>query len=298
MKDICIAYSKENKALAKKIVSKLESDGTSCWVAPRDFKAEDEESVKKIIEESGLLLLIIDKSSASNKETTKALEFALENDLDVIPYVIDKLESDLYSEYFFYSFSWVDAYEDSFEDAYEILLEAIDELLGKDRTQKKSSSKGRKVSEENSISLKQLGIAAAIILALVAAWFVYDEFSGNKNDELIIGEWSLSDYTDNLRRNPQDSINFITTVIPSIKKNALLIFNDDYTFERRGFTPEPQIGEWRLNDEATILYLEPRGLGRTDELNLQGLTENKFTIIVNEVMQDSSKVTTKLTFSK
>ncbi|MEN8122829.1 MAG: toll/interleukin-1 receptor domain-containing protein [Bacteroidota bacterium] len=298
MKDICVSYPKENKALAKKIVSKLESDNISCWVAPRDFKVEEEESVKKVIEESGLLLLILDKNSGSNKETTKALEFALENELEVIPYVIDKIESDLYSEYFFYTFSWVDAHEESFDDAYEILLEAIDELSGKDRSQKKSSKKGRKITHENSISLKQLGIAAGVVIALIVAWFAYEEFSGNKNDELIVGEWRLSDYSDNLRRSPQDSIDFITTVIPSIKKNALLIFNDDKTFERRGFTPEPQIGEWRLSEDATILYLEPRGLGRTDQLTLQGLSENSFTIVVNEVMQDSSRVTTKLTFSK
>lgn len=298
MKDICVTYSKVNKALAKKIVSKLESDKISCWVAPRDFKAEDEESVKKVIEESELLLLIIDKSSANNKETLKALEFALENELEVIPYVIDKIESDLYSEYFLYSFSWVDAYEDSFNNAYEILLEAIDEVSGKDRTHKKSSSKGRKASEASSISLKQLGIAAAVIIALIVSYFVYQNFSTSENDELLMGEWRLSNYTDNLRRSPQDSIDFVTTVIPTIKKNALLIFNDDYTFERRGFTPEPQIGEWRLNDDATILYLEPRGLGRTDQLTLQGLSVNSFTIIVNEVMEDSSRVTTKLTFSK
>ena len=221
MKDICVTYSKENKALAKKIVSKLESDSISCWVAPRDFKADDEESVKKVIEESGLLLLILDKSSANNKETTKTLEFALENELELIPYVIDKIESDLYSEYFFYTFSWVDAHEESFGDAYEILLEAIDELSGKDRTQKKATKKGRKTNNENSISLKQIGIAVAIIIALVAVWFVYEEMSGNENDELIIGEWNLSNYTDNLIRSPQDSINFITTVIPSIKKNLL-----------------------------------------------------------------------------
>jgi len=59
MKDICVAYSKANKSLAKKIVSKLESDNISCWVSPRDFKSEDEESVKKVITESGILLLII-----------------------------------------------------------------------------------------------------------------------------------------------------------------------------------------------------------------------------------------------
>ncbi len=298
MKDICVAYSKANKALAKKIVSKLESDKISCWVAPRDFKAEDEESVKKVIDESGLLLIIIDKSSATNKDTVKALEFALENDLEVIPYVIDKIETDLYSEYFFYSFSWVDAYEDSFDDAYEILLEAIDEVSGKDRTQKKSSSKGRKASDENSISLKQIGIVAAVIFALIAAYFVYQEFSVSENDYLLTGEWHLSNYTDNLIRSPQDSLQFITSVIPNLKKTARLIFSDDNSFERRGFTPEPQIGEWRLNEDASILYLDPLGVDKTQELTIQGLSETGFTIVVNEVMADSSVALTKLTFSK
>ncbi len=298
MKDICVSYTKANKALAKKIVSKLESDGTSCWVAPRDFKAEDEESVKKVIEESELLLLIIDKSSENNKEMAKALEFAMENELDVIPYVIEKIESNLYSDNFFYTYSWVDAFEDSFDDSYEILLEAIDEVSGKDRTQKKSSKKGKNVSVGNTVKPKQLGIAVAIIVALLSAWFGYQAAIDNKNDDLIVGEWHLSDYSDNLKRTPKDSIEFIATVIPTIKRNALLIFNEDYTFERRGFTPEPQIGEWKLNDEGTVLYLEPRGLGRTDQLTLQDLTENSFTIVVNEVMEDSSKVTTRLTFSK
>ncbi len=297
MKDICVSYSKEHKALAKKIVSKLESDGTSCWVAPRDFKAEDEESVKKVVDESELLLLIIDKSSARNKETSKILEFALDNDLEVIPYVIEKIETDLYSDYFFHTYSWVDAFEDSFEDSYEILLEAIDEVSGKDRTQKKSGKKGKNTAN-NTIKPKQLGIAVAIIVALLATWFGYQAATANDNDELIVGEWNLSDYSDNLKRSSQDSIEFIATVIPNMKRNALLIFNDDYTFERRGFTPEPQIGSWKLNEEGTILYLEPQGLGRTDQLTLQGLSENSFTIVVNEVMEDSSKVLTKLTFSK
>ncbi len=298
MKDICVAYSKENKALAKKIVSKLESDKISCWVAPRDFKAEDEELVKKVMAESGLLLLIIDKSSASNKDTVKALEFALENDLEVIPYVIDKIGTDLYSEYFFYSFSWVDGYEESFDDAYEILLEAIDEVSGTDRTQKKSSSKGRKATDENSISMKQLGIAAVVIVALIVAYFAYQSFSTNENDDLLTGEWRLSNYSDNLVRSSQDSLQFITYLIPNLKKAALLIFNDDKSFERRGFTPEPQIGEWRLSKEADILYLDPLGVDKTQELTIQGLSENSFTIVVNEVMADSSMALTKLTFSK
>ena len=52
MKEICIIYHKDNKALAKKLVSKLESDGIACWVAPRDFKPEEKESVQQVIKDS------------------------------------------------------------------------------------------------------------------------------------------------------------------------------------------------------------------------------------------------------
>jgi len=298
MKDICVAYSKANKSLAKKIVSKLESDNISCWVSPRDFKLEDEEAVKKVVTESGILLVIIDKNSVNDKEITKALEFALENELEIIPYVMEKIPSDLYSDYFFYSFSWIDAFEDSFEDSYEVLLEAIDELSGKDRSQKKPSKKGKNTQAGNTISQKQLGIAATIVIALIAAWFGYQQFTANENDELLVGEWRMTEYADNLKRTPLDSIQFITTVIPTMKKNALLIFNNDHTFERRGFTPEPQIGKWELSDDATILFLEPRGLNRKDQLTLQDLNNNTFTIVVSEVMENGLKSTTRLTFSK
>jgi len=298
MKDICVTYSKANKSLAKKIVSKLESDNISCWVSPRDFKSEDEESVKKVIAESGILLLIIDKSSISDKEITKTMEFALENELEIIPYVIEKIPSDLYSDYFFYSFSWIDAFEDSFEDAYEVLLEAVDELSDQDRSQKKTSKKGKNTQNENTISQKQIGIAAAVIIALIVAWFGYQQFTSNDNDKLLIGEWRMTEYADNLKRTPLDSAQFVSTVIPTMKKSALLIFNNDHTFERRGFTPEPQIGKWELNDDATILFLEPRGLNRKDQLTLQDLNTNSFTIVVNEVMENGAKSTTRLTFSK
>lgn len=297
MKDICVVYQKANKTLAKKIVSKLESDNISCWVPPRDYKLEEEESLKRVIEESKILLLIIDKNSTNSKDTLKALELALENELEVIPYVIDKIETDLYSEYFFYSFSWVDAYEDSFDQAYEILLEAIDDASDEDMAQKKSS-KGKKTPDDGSINLKQIGIAAAVIVALIVAYFAYTEISSNDNDELIVGEWHLSDYSDNLRRSPQDSIQFITTVLPSLKKNAKLIFKQDNTFERIGFSAEPQIGDWQLSDDASILYLKPIGMKETQELTLTDFSASSFTILVNEVMDNKAKSTTRLTFSK
>jgi len=287
-KDICIVYQKGNKSLAKKLVSKLESDGIACWVAPRDFKQEEKDSITEAVEDSKILLLVIDKSSTQSKEQMDALEIALENELEVIPFVVEKIDSSLYSEHFFYTFSWVDAFEDSFEDAYEVLIDAYEELSGEDAGSKKG--KVSKKAKKQKTDSKPIIYGLVAIVIVVIGYFVYDSFSGNEQTQALIGQWRMTDYQDNLKRAPQDSIQFITQTIPTIKRNALLIFNDDNTFERRGFTPEPQIGNWRLDDDGTVLYLEPHGAtASTDKLIIQGLTENNFTIVVDEVIVDTLK---------
>lgn len=297
MKDLCIIYHKDNKTLSKKLVSKLESDGISCWVAPRDFKQEEKESMQKIITDSKILLLIIDKNSAKSQEHIDALELALENRLEVIPFVVEKIESTLFSEHFFYTYSWVDAYEDSFDDAYEVLIDAYEDLSGNKKSTKKSGTQKQGANQANNSKTAMYIVIA--ILAVVIGYFVYDSFSENEQNEILVGQWHLNDYHDNLKRTPQDSADFITRVIPTIKRNALLIFNADHTFERRGFTPEPQIGKWSLNDDGTLLYLEPHGAkANTDKLKIEGLSENSFTIVVDEIMPDSARVNTRLTFGK
>jgi hypothetical protein len=297
MKDICIAYQKDNKTLAKKLVSKLESDGISCSVSPRDYKQEVKESVTEAVENSKILLLIIDNSSAQSKEQMDALEVALENELDVIPFVVEKIESSLYSEHFFYAFSWVDAYEDSFDDAYEVLLDAYEELSGENAGSKKG--KVSKKADKQKTDNKPIIYVLATIAAIVIGYYAFQFFTGSEETQILVGQWRLTDYQDNLKRSQQDSILFATQTIPTIKRNALLIFNDDNTFERRGFSPEPQIGKWRLNDEGTILFLDPHGSkAQTDQLNLEGLSENRFTIVVDEIMPDSTMAHTRLTFSK
>jgi len=297
MKDICIVYQKNNKTLAKKMVSKLESDGIACNVTPRDFKQDEKDSIIEAMENSKVLLLIIDKTSAQSKEQMDALEVALENEMEVIPFVVEKIDSNLYSEHFFYAFSWIDAYEDSFEEAYEVLIDAYEELSGEDASTKKG--KVSKKSKKQQTNSKPIIYGLIVVVIAIIGYFIYDGLSGNKETEALVGQWRLTEYQDNLKRSPQDSILFVTQTIPTIKRNALLIFNENNTFERRGFTPEPQIGNWHLEENGTVLYLEPHGAkASTDRLNIEGLTENNFTIVVDEILQDSTRAHTRLTFSK
>lgn len=289
MKDICIVYHKDNKTLIKKLTTKLENKGISCMVAQRDFKQNKKEELSAAVVGSKVLLLIIDSKSATNKEQIDALEQALENDISVIPFVVSKIESDLYSEHFFYSFSWIDAYEDSFDDAYEVLIDAYEDISGEDTANKKIKKKKKSAKDTNKLlNNKPVLIAAAVVIFLFISYFVYNYFQNEKESQLLVGQWYMVDYQDNIRRTKSDSILFMTQTIPTIKRNALLIFNNDNSFERRGFTPEPQIGTWIFNANKSTLRLKPYGAtAATDELQLKNVSKTSFTIIAEETLNDS-----------
>ncbi len=288
MKDFCIVYNKANKSLIKKLVTKLESDGINCTVAPRDYKQDEKAKLNEAIGNSKVLLMIIDNNAAKDKEMINALEYALENDKPVIPFVISKVESDLYSEHFFYSFSWVDAYEDSFEDAYEILIDAYEDLSGENAEAKKNKKNSKPKDIDKLMKNKPLLIAAAVLILALVAYFSYSYLSNEKQSQALVGEWQLNDYQDNVRRLPADSLVFVTQTLPSLKQRVLLVFNDDNTFERIGFTPEPQIGKWKFDAEKSTLNLVPYGAtASTDELQIKNLTQNGFTIVAEELLSDS-----------
>ncbi len=294
MKDFLIAYSKENKSLVKKLVSKLESDGISCWVSPRDFNTGDKDALISVTAESKILLLIVDKAASTNNEINEALKICLDKQIEVIPFVIDKIESNLYSNYFFHVLSWVDAYEDSFEEAYELLIDAFHELTGEKKVANKKpvSKKGQAQGQK----INPVIYPVAAIILLIIGYFIFQGFGKDENAELLIGHWKLSNYQDNLPRNRQDSLILIQN-LQNLKLKGSLTFNEDHTFERRGFSPEPQIGNWEINDEKTILFLEPVGVEKKDQITIGKLNEHELVLVANELV-DSFNVTTSLFFSK
>jgi hypothetical protein len=298
MKDIIVIYPKENKSLVKKLVSKIESDGISCWVSPRDFKQEEKEAVSNIVQDSKVLLLILDKSATTNNEIKQALQLALENQLEIIPFVVGKIEPNLYSAYFFHVMSWVDAYEDSFEEAYELFLDAYNDLTGTKKVANKKIIKKNKSHEK----VKPLVYGLSAIIILVIAFLIYKSLSTNENSELLVGQWKLSNYQDNMPRSQKDSLTMIQN-LQNMRNSMKLIFNDDHTFERIGFPEGPNSGNWELNPEKTVLYLEPNTAGKKnkDIVNIEKITEKELVIFVNEVVLnglDSVHVSTKIFFTK
>ena len=61
MKDVFVSHSKEDKGIAKKLVSKLEASGISCYVRQRDIKSGNE---KELIADSNIFIMIHDSNQA------------------------------------------------------------------------------------------------------------------------------------------------------------------------------------------------------------------------------------------
>jgi hypothetical protein len=290
MKDLVLIYPKENKSLVKKIVSKLEFDGVSCWVAPRDFKQEEKDSLASIIKESKILLLIIDKTALGNGELYQAIKIALENEIEIIPFVIEKIEANLYTEFFLNKLSWIDAYKDSFEEAYDLLVETYKDITGQQKIERKKP----KQKDTEKKKLQPIVYLIAAIIILVLGYFIYDGLSTDKSKDPIVGKWSVSDYYNNQPGNTPDSLISIKNYL---KKVALLVFNEDHTFERRGFSKEPEIGKWELNPENTILYLTPNNSLKKDVVNLEKLNDRELVIIGHDSI-GTANVTSRVFFTK
>jgi hypothetical protein len=290
MKDLVLIYPKENKSLVKKIVSKLESDGISCWVAPRDFKQEEKDSITNIIKESKILLFVIDKTAVGNSELYQAIKIALEKDVEIIPFVTEKIEPNLYTEFFLNKLSWIDAYQDSFEEAYDLLVETYKDITGQQKIERKKP----KQKNEDKKKVQPVVYVIAAIIILIIGYFIYDGLNADKSKDPIIGKWSVSDYYNNM---PGNTIDSLIQIKNYLKKVALLVFNEDHTFERRGFSKEPEIGKWELNPENTVLYLMPNNSEKKDTVNLEKLNEKELVIIGHDSF-GSIDVTSRIFFSK
>jgi len=321
---IFVSNAKDDKSNAKKLVSKLESNGIKCYTLPRD---KSQGNVEKLLSESNIFILILSKHTQNSTEVTEQIKIAYDNNCHIIPFKTSATNNSMSLQYFLHSLEWVDAHEDGFNEAYEVLLEIIEELTGK----KVKSSKSKPKSSNDSFELKKsylFGIIA-VLFAVIIYQFAFNDnsekesktFNNNKvikqndapkasdftdkdlneGEKLIIGSWKMVDYEDSRIMSPDEKI-ATDQNIESMKKSVLLKYNSDRTFERIGFSPQPQKGYWEYDTKKRKIFLTPENINKKEEVNILNLTDKEMTIVVTEYIQSPQgkpeTVTTKITFAK
>lgn len=322
MKDIFVSNSKDDKSLSKKLVSKLESIGYSCFVIPRDEKSGKSDD---LIADSRIFILILSESAENSKQVSEQLKSAVEHQCIIIPFKAGETNNSLGMQYMLNELEWVDAYGDGFDEAYDVLLEIIDEI-----TQGKKTKPVKKIiadSKNDNFEIKKshlYGIIAILVVALIYFVFFSESNVGDikqnntiqtnntvipdvVNKELqteekkIVGSWKMTDYEDS-RNMTQEERRLTDQNIEQMKQRVLLTFNADRSFSRAGFTPQVQKGYWEYDINKKKIYLTPENTNQKEEINIIDLTDNKMTFVVTESVETSPGkkeiVTTKLTFRK
>jgi hypothetical protein len=316
MKDVYICYSKESKSTAIRLTTKLESSGISCWTAPRDIENPENEHKTKAeaIAAAKVFLLILSKSSVNSKEIADEIEIAIENGIAIVPFKIDSVPDSVSMRYFLNTLDWIDAFDTNFDEAFEVLTEVIQEKTDGNLTPPVSKPKNSKSG--SSSKNKYYIVAFAVVLVIIGIWYIFSEtgkdkkntsvkteqigtISENEND--LVGSWKIVSYEDSQKISAKDK-ETMDKNIAALMQRALVIFNADKSFQRIGFSPQPQNGTWELDAKGKKINLVPLGSEKKEPLNLLSFNKDRMVVVVVESVSDNNGgtevVTTKITFQK
>lgn len=110
MRDVFISHSTADKALADSVVSTLETNGMSCWIAPRDIPAGSNygAEIAKGIRECSILVLIFSENSHASAAVFREVQMAFEEKKVIIPLRIQEIPPGDDLSFYLSGLHWLD----------------------------------------------------------------------------------------------------------------------------------------------------------------------------------------------
>lgn len=335
MRDIFIAYPSEDKKTAKTLTQKLEQAGYSCKIFPRDLsdRAKYDEELEQTLENCSMFVILYSDFAEKSQQLSKQMTLAWDYGLKIVPFRTGKIGKSLSADFLLHQYEWVDAYGDGFNTAYEILLEIIQEVNeGKTPEEQigrkvKSKPENRKTAAKSSPNLYYIiGAAVVLLFVVLYAGGVFDSENselpnqaqnasvnvqpgqvdltdrGDINsltpeEQMLVGEWVVSDYSDNQNLPAAEK----QANHDAIVGNGRLVFNADKRFFRIGFTQQVQTAEWEFDLQRKVINILIDG--RKEPINLAQFSDSTFTLLTTERTTDPNtgmqqSVTTRIVFTK
>lgn len=107
---IFISHSSAEAALAEEICRDLESDGYSCFIAPRDIRSGHEyaEELVNGIDSCDVMLLLLSERSNGSPHVLREVERAVSKNKSIIVYKLEEFELSKSMEYFLMTHQWLE----------------------------------------------------------------------------------------------------------------------------------------------------------------------------------------------
>ena len=171
MADIFVSYASPDRDVAFRIVSFLEEQGITCWVAPRDVPpgVEYGQAIIDGISESRALVLILSDQSNDSQFVKKEVERAVSKTKPVLPVRIREVTPSGSLEFFISSAQWVDAFKSPMEQHLLPLVAAIKAIGQTGAAPVRSSS--LPPPKKKSGAPVVAAVAAVIVAVAAGAWW-------------------------------------------------------------------------------------------------------------------------------
>jgi TIR domain len=110
--DIFISYSQADRACAHELVALLETQGLTCWIAPRDISPSADWAAEIIdaISAARIMVLVFSASSNQSPQVRREVERAVHKGVTVLPFRIDDVLPSKSLEFFLSAQHWMDAF--------------------------------------------------------------------------------------------------------------------------------------------------------------------------------------------
>ena len=156
---VFISYASQDGETASQICLSLESQGTVCWMAPRDVKpgAQYADAIVRAINEAKAVVLVLSSSAAGSSHVAREVERAASKRKVIIPFRLDGAGLSPELEYFLSNSQWIEVPKVGMPAALERLKEAVGK--GSAPVSQAVSPRGRSLG-------KRIAVAAAVILAV------------------------------------------------------------------------------------------------------------------------------------
>lgn len=179
---IFISHSSKDAATARELCTLLETNGSSCFLAPRDIRPGCEYASELMdgIDRSDVLLLLLSQNAVASPHVLREVERAVSKSVSILVYKLEDVELSKSFEYFLMPHQWLDAEH----CRYDALLSCIKELKPDTTATKTTAPMSTLKPTKKNITAMLLGLAVIIALSLFLGAF--PAFSGrqkkNKTD--------------------------------------------------------------------------------------------------------------------
>jgi hypothetical protein len=129
---VFVSYSQSDREPAFGLVSRLESAGIDCWIAPRDMSPAADWAAEIIdaIAAARVMVLVFSRSTNDSPQVRREVERAVHHRVAILPFRVEDVLPSKSLEYFLSTQHWLDAFPPPIEPHYARLAEYLRTLLG------------------------------------------------------------------------------------------------------------------------------------------------------------------------